>query len=196
MATPNCTTPTRRTRTPAAKLIASRPLPPPPSPPEHSPPTPLFIKNGDTFHEAPHATVLHCARHLTRAQFRPGAAVLDDFRSLQDFVMLQLGSREREVFALILLDVHDRLVEYVEIAEGTLDGATIYAREVVRCAVSRQAFSVVLVHNHPSGGSQPSAADRLLTHRLKAALALVEIRVRDHLVVGQRVTSMKEMGLL
>jgi DNA repair protein RadC len=195
MATPNFTTPTRRTRTPSAKLIASLLLAPP-SPPEHSPPTPLFIKNGDTFHEAPQTTVLHCARHLTRAQFRPGAPVLDDFRSLHDFVMLQLGSREREVFALILLDVHDRVVEYVEIAEGTLDGATIYPREVVRCAVSRQAFSVVLVHNHPSGGSQPSAADRLLTCRLKAALALVEIRVRDHLVVGQRVTSMKEMGLL
>jgi DNA repair protein RadC len=189
MATANSTTPTRRRRTPAIALPMLAPF-------EDSPPTPLFIKHDNAFHEAPPSTVLHCARHLTRAQFRPGAPVLKESAVLYDFVLLQLGSREREVFALVLLDVHDRLVDYVEIFEGTLDGAPIYPREVVKCVVSRQAYSVVLVHNHPSGCIAPSMNDKAVTVRLKQALALVEVRVADHLIVGEAVMSMKAMGIL
>lgn len=157
---------------------------------------PLFIKDGTAFHEAPHSTVLRYARELARAQFRPSAPVLEDPDVLNDFVLLQLGSREREVFALVLLDVHDRLVDYVEVFEGTLDGALIYPREVVKCVVSRQAYSVVLVHNHPSGCIAPSMADKAVTKRLQDSLALVEVRVQDHLIVGETVMSMKAMGLL
>jgi len=187
MATPNSTTPTPRPRTPSPTLPAPAPL-------DNFPP--LFIKEGTAFHEAPHSTVLRCARELARAQFRPGAPVLKDPDVLYDFVLLQLGSREREVFALVLLDVHDRLIDYVEIFEGTLDGTPVYPREIVKCAVSRQAYSVVLVHNHPSGSIAPSMADRAVTVRLKASLALVDVRVKDHLIVGETVMSMKAMGIL
>jgi DNA repair protein RadC len=177
----------RRSRTPSINL---------PPPPLLDTVPPLFIKDGTDFHEAPHSTVLRCARDLARAQFRPGAPVLRDSEVLYDFVLLQLGSREREVFALVLLDVHDWLVDYVEIFEGTLDGAPIYPREVVKCALSRQAYSVVLVHNHPSGCIAPSMADRAVTKRLKDPLALVEVEVKDHLIVGEVVMSMKAMGVL
>lgn len=142
------------------------------------------------------STVLRYARELARAQFRPGAPVLRDPHVLYDSVLLQLGSREREVFALVLLDVQDRLVDYVEIFEGTLDGAPVYPREVVKCVVSRQACSVVLVHNHPSGCIARSMADKAVTKRLKDSLALVEVRVKDHLIVGETVMSMKAMGIL
>jgi DNA repair protein RadC len=186
MATCNSTTPTRQSKS----ILLTYP------PPEHSPPAVLFIKSGSDFLEAPHSLVLHCARHLTRAQFRPGAPVLNNLERLFEFAMLQLGSREREVFSLILLDGRDHLVDYVEISEGTLDVTPIYTREVVRCAVSRQATAVVLAHNHPSGASRPSMNDRAVTARLKEALALVDIRVVDHLIVGETVTSMRALGLL
>lgn len=187
MATANSTTPTHRRRDAGRDLASLLPLDNIPS---------LFIKDGADFHEASHSTVLHCARHLTREQFRPGAPVLKDPHALHDFVLLQLGSREREIFALVLLDVHDRLVDYVEIFEGSLDGSPIYPREVVKCVVARQAYSVVLVHNHPSGCIAPSMADKAVTQRLQNALALIEVRVKDHLIVGETVTSMKRMGLL
>lgn len=189
MATAKSTTPARRSRPPAITRLTPPLLAPVPSPA-------LFIKDGTDFHEAPRSTVMHCARELAREQFRPGAPVLKEPEALYDFVLLQLGSREREVFALVLLDVHDRLVDYVEIFEGTLEGAPIYPREVVKCVVSRQACSVVLVHNHPSGCIAPSMNDKAVTRRLKDALALVEVRVADHLIVGETVTSMKAMGLL
>ncbi len=190
MATCEHTTPARRNRTPKYKLI------PPAPPPEDEPPTPLFIKSGNDFHEAPHSTVLNCARHLTRAQFRPGAPVLADVESMREFLMLQLGPREREVFGLILLDTRHRLIEYVDMFEGSVDGAQVYPREVIKCVVAKHAAAVVLVHNHPSGGCEPSLADMAVTARLKAALALIEVRVIDHLIVGESITSLAARGLV
>jgi DNA repair protein RadC len=108
--------------------------------------------------------------------------------------MLKLGPRDREVFAVILLDARLRLIEYVELFEGSVDGAAVFPREVVRCAVGKRAAAVVLVHNHPSGGAEPSAADRVVTGRLREALGLVDVGVVDHFIVGERVCSMRERG--
>ena len=107
----------------------------------------------------------------------------------------RLGGYEREVFAVALLDTRHRLIEYAELFQGTVDSAEIHPREVARLALRHNAAAVIAAHNHPSGEPQPSAADRALTARLKQALALVDIRLLDHIVVGVgRSQSMAALG--
>lgn len=100
------------------------------------------------------------------------------------YLQARLRDREHEVFAVLFLDSQHRVLECEELARGTLDGASVYPREVVKSALRRNAAAVILAHNHPSGVAEPSAADRALTERLRQALAVVDIRVLDHLVVG------------
>jgi DNA repair protein RadC len=95
-----------------------------------------------------------------------------------------------------LLDSRHRLIEYVELFRGTVDGAAVYPREVVKTALRLNAVAVLLCHCHPSGNPEPSRADELITRRLTEALALVDIRVLDHLIVGETVTSFAERGRL
>ena len=96
----------------------------------------------------------------------------------------KLAGLEREVFAAVFLDTRHRLIEYVELFQGTIDGAEVHPREVVRQALRCNAAAVIVAHNHPSGTTDPSAADRAVTTRLKQALALVDVRLLDHIVVG------------
>jgi len=97
----------------------------------------------------------------------------------------------------MLLDKRHRLIEYVELFRGTIDGASVYPREVVKLALAKNAAAVLLAHPHPSGVAEPSQADELITEKLKEALSLVDIRVLDHLVVGGGdVISMAERGLI
>ena len=113
------------------------------------------------------------------------------------FLNSRLRDRSREVFALMLLDNQHRLLVYKELFEGTLDAAAVYPREVVKLALHTDAAAVILAHNHPSGVAEPSSADRRITERLVEALALVDIRVLDHLVVGDgRPVSFAERGWL
>lgn len=110
---------------------------------------------------------------------------------------MKLGSREYEVFVVVMLDTQHRLIEALEMFRGTIDAASVYPREVVKEVLARNASAVILAHNHPSGVAEPSAADRLLTDRLKNALSLVDVRVLDHLVVaGADITSFAERGWL
>ena len=95
------------------------------------------------------------------------------------------------------LDNRHRVISFAELFRGTIDGASVHPREVVKEALSRNAAAVILVHNHPSGLPEPSQADEFITRRLKDALALVDIRVLDHLVVGDGICeSFAERGLL
>jgi DNA repair protein RadC len=96
----------------------------------------------------------------------------------------------------VLLDVHHRLIEYVELFHGSVDGASIYPREVVKWVLTTRAFAVMVAHHHPSGDPTPSQADRVVTRRLRDALALIEVKLLDHFVVGTSVTSMRDKGLL
>ncbi len=113
------------------------------------------------------------------------------------FLNSRLRQREREVFALMLLDNQHRLLRYQEIFEGTLDAAVVYPRDVVKLALSSNAAAVILAHNHPSGVAEPSLADQQITKRLVDALALVDIRVLDHLIIGEGApVSLVERGLL
>ncbi|MEH6650259.1 MAG: DNA repair protein RadC [Motiliproteus sp.] len=124
----------------------------------------------------------------------------DCFTSLAEtgrFLSSRLRHRKREVFALLLLDNQHRLLRYKELFEGTLDAAAVYPREVVKLALETNAAAVILAHNHPSGVAEPSLADQQITSRLVDALALVDIRVLDHLVIGEgRPVSLAERGLL
>lgn len=108
-----------------------------------------------------------------------------------------LRDRPHEVFGCVFLDNRHRVLAFEELFRGTLNGATVYPREVVKRALAYNAAAVILVHNHPSGVAEPSQADRSLTARLKEALAMVDVRVLDHLVVGDGETvSFCERGLL
>ena len=113
------------------------------------------------------------------------------------FFSLRLGSLEHEVFAAIFLDAQNRVIEYIELFRGTLTQTSVYPREVVLRALHHQAAAVVLAHNHPSGSVQPSRADEALTQTLKTTLALVDVRVLDHVIVAPgQALSMAEKGLL
>jgi len=96
---------------------------------------------------------------------------------------LKLSGQEREVFAVLFLTTKHRLIGYEELFYGTIDGASVYPREVVKRALTLNAAAVIIAHNHPSGDATPSQADKKITIRLKDALALVDIRLLDHFVV-------------
>jgi DNA repair protein RadC len=113
------------------------------------------------------------------------------------YLKLRLRRREREVFAVLLLDSQHRVIEYEELFFGTIDGTSVHPREVVRAALRRNAAAVIVAHNHPSGVAEPSQADVRITERLRSALALVDVRLLDHFVVGDvDVTSLAERGLI
>jgi len=131
------------------------------------------------------------------AQRLPVRDLLNDPQAVGDYLRLQIGHLPHEVFALLYLDSQHRLIAFEELFRGTLNQASVYPREVVLRALHHHAAAVVLAHNHPSGVAEPSSADRLLTRSLVDALALVDVRVLDHIVVTrQQATSMASLGLI
>ena len=105
--------------------------------------------------------------------------------AVKDYLRLQLGPHPHEVFAVLFLDAQNRLLALEEMFRGTLTQTSVYPREVVKRALELRAGAVILAHNHPSGAAEPSRADEYLTQTLKSALALVDVRILDHLVVGR-----------
>jgi DNA repair protein RadC len=128
--------------------------------------------------------VLEIARRHLDEQLKAGT-VLKDPAATRRYLQAQLRDRDHEVFAALFLDNQHRVLAFQELARGTLDAASVYPREVVKAALKHGAAALIFAHNHPSGVAEPSASDRSLTERLKAALALVDIRVLDHFVVGE-----------
>ncbi len=123
--------------------------------------------------------------------------VLASPRQTRDYLGLRLQSRLQEVFACLFLDNRHRVIAFEELFHGTIDGASVHPREVVRRALHHNAAAVILAHNHPSGVAEPSRADERITQRLKEALALIDVRVLDHIVIGHRQSvSLAERGLL
>jgi DNA repair protein RadC len=122
-----------------------------------------------------------------RQTFRDPAAV-------RQLLRVKLAEQSHELFIALWLDNQHQLIAIDTLSEGTIDGAAVYPREVAKAALSCNAAAVIFAHNHPSGVSEPSAADRALTERLKSALALLDIRVLDHFVVGVTITSFAERG--
>ncbi|HEY6642880.1 MAG TPA: DNA repair protein RadC [Povalibacter sp.] len=125
------------------------------------------------------------------------ATALTNPRVTREYLMMRFANLEHEVFACIYLDNRSRVIACEDLFRGTIDGSSVHPREVVKQALIHNAAAVILAHNHPSGIAEPSQADELITRRLKQALALVDIRVLDHLIVGGAIaTSLAERGLL
>ncbi len=123
--------------------------------------------------------------------------VLSSPDAVQQYLHLNLRDRQREVFVCLFLDVRHRVLACEELFAGTVDGASVHVREVVKRALMLNAVALIVAHNHPSGVAEPSIADRSLTRRLTAALDLVEVRLLDHFIVGDADTlSFSAQGLL
>lgn len=133
-------------------------------------------------------------RHLAAGLDRPDA--LTHPRHAAEYFRARLRDRQREVFACLFVDTRHRPIAMEELFQGTLDGSEVHPREVVKQALHHNAAAVLFAHNHPSGVSEPSAADRSLTRALREALDLVGVRVLDHFVIGDEVTSFAERGWL
>jgi DNA repair protein RadC len=145
-------------------------------------------------------SVLQAALELARRHYceelKAGPA-LQAPQATRAFLIAQLRDRPHEMFCCLHLDNRHRLIAFDELFRGTIDGASVHPREVVKQALARNAAAVILAHNHPSGVAEPSQADELITARLRDALALVDIRVLDHLIVGDGCcVSFAERGLL
>ncbi|MDH5649555.1 MAG: DNA repair protein RadC, partial [Gammaproteobacteria bacterium] len=122
---------------------------------------------------------------------------LSSARDSKQFLASRLRGRKQEVFCCLYLDNRHRVLAFEELFQGTINGASVYPREVVRRVLAHNAAAVILAHNHPSGVAEPSRADETLTERLKDALALVEVRVLDHIIVGEGdPVSFAERGLI
>jgi DNA repair protein RadC len=140
--------------------------------------------------------VMELARRALAQGLRE-APVFESPARVKDYLALQLGGLGHEVFAVLFLDAQHRMLAFERLFAGTLAQTSVHPREVVKRALAHNAAAVVLAHNHPSGVAEPSRADEHLTLALKGALALVDVRVLDHLVVGcGQCCSMAERGLL
>lgn len=140
--------------------------------------------------------ILEAARYVIDQKI-PRGTLFTSPALVKDYLRTKLVGFEHEVFAALFLDSQHRLLEYVELFRGTIDAAAVYPREVVKEALRVNAAAVIFSHNHPSGNPEPSQADKVLTQRLKEALALVDVRTLDHIIVGGEATvSFAEQGLL
>jgi DNA repair protein RadC len=140
--------------------------------------------------------VMELARRALSEELHTGVA-LDGPAKVRQYLQLTLGRKSHETFAVLYLDVKNRLIACEELFRGTLTRATVYPREVVKAALANNAAAVIIAHNHPSGSAEPSAADHTLTTALQSALALVDVRIVDHLVIaGSETFSFTEHGFL
>lgn len=139
---------------------------------------------------------LELGRRYLEETLRRGSALTSP-RVTREYLMARLRVYPHEVFACLFLDNRHQVIEYEELFAGTIDGASVHPREVVKRALHHNAAAVIFAHNHPSGVAEPSRADRSITSRLNAALALIDVRVLDHFVIGDGETvSFAERGLL
>ncbi len=136
------------------------------------------------------------AKAILMGSLREPGASIHAPAAVRDYLQLQLAAREREVFVVLFMDMQCRVIEYEEIFFGTLGTAEVHPREVIKQALHYNAAAVIVAHNHPSGDPAPSNADIAITQSLKTALALVDICLLDHIVVGREaVSSMAELEL-
>ena len=144
--------------------------------------------------------LLQASMEITRRHYRElmmTGTALSNPRATREYVRMRIRDLPHEVFGLIYLDNRNRVIDSEHMFRGTIDGASVHPREVVKSALAKNAAAVICYHNHPSGVAEPSQADELITRRVKEALSLVDIRLLDHLVVGDgNCESFAERGLL
>lgn len=140
--------------------------------------------------------VIKRAMRILEGRMRTGAA-LNSPQAVRDYLRLALSGKEHEVFICVFLDAQNRVLAVDELFRGTLTQTSVYPREIVKESLRHNAAALIFAHNHPSGVAEPSRADEMLTVALKQALALVDVKVLDHFVVGSgSAMSFAERGLL
>ncbi|MGR5118486.1 RadC family protein [Vibrio astriarenae] len=139
--------------------------------------------------------ILETAASMLAAKYARQGTFANPETSKQ-YLQMKLAHHDKEVFGIMLLDNQNRLISFEELFTGTIDAASIYPREVVKSALAVNAAAVIFGHNHPSGVPEPSQSDRRITTRLCDALALIDVRVLDHIVVGEQCVSFAERGWL
>jgi DNA repair protein RadC len=157
----------------------------------------LFTQGADgAIEPASNLQILSAARQVLAHRVRRGASLTSPHK-VREYLSVRLGYLDYEIFAVVLLDKRHRVIEYVELFRGTIDGASVHPREVVKLVLEKGAAACLLVHNHPSGIADQSQADELITTRLVQSLALIDCRVVDHLIVAAgNILSFAEKGLL
>lgn len=153
----------------------------------------LFSMQDGKFHPASKEDVIRESRAIYGGA--KGVAITSP-RISREIMESKLSGMEREVFAVLFMDNNHHVLSYEELFYGTVDGASVYPREVVKAALKVNAAAVILAHNHPSGNAEPSRSDEMITRRIREALEYIDVRVLDHLIVGSDITSMAERGLL
>ena len=157
----------------------------------------LLVRDGrGRYRPASADQILDAARRVIDQKMQRGTEFSSP-ATVKEYLRTKLADFEHEVFAVLFLDTRHRLIDYVEMFHGTIDSAEVHPREVVKQALRLNAAAVIISHNHPSGNPEPSAADKALTAQLRQALALVEVRTLDHIIVaGSSTTSFAECDLL
>ena len=154
----------------------------------------LYIKDPcGVYQPAPKETILSEARKLSGYQFRRGAAILSP-TAAKEAIGLKFTGLEHEVFGCLFLDSRHQVLAWREMFRGSINRNSVHPREVVKEALTLNAASVIIAHNHPSGGIQPSKEDLELTRTLTEILKVIDVRVLDHLIVGEEVLSLSETG--
>lgn len=134
---------------------------------------------------------------ILESTLRQPGQLMADPQAVKNYLCLQIGCETREVFSVLFLDVQNRLIAFEKMFNGTLTQTSVYPRDVTMACLKHGAAAAVIAHNHPSGSTQPSRADEALTYTLKTSLALVDVRLLDHIIVaGSQALSMAETGLL
>ena len=145
-------------------------------------------------------SIIQQAIKLIQSKLKTPGKALTSPNLVRDYLVLHLARFEEEHFSLVLMDTQHRVIGFENVFRGTIDGASVYPREIVKIALAHNAAAVIFAHNHPSGNPEPSNADIHLTNRLKESLALIDVRVLDHIIVGgcsQTLTvSFAEQGLI
>ncbi len=155
----------------------------------------LVCDDSGTYRDATAREILTAARTAATRLYKHGHYFTAP-DAVKTFATAKLAGRDAECFSVIFLDNKHKMLSFREMFHGTIDGASVHPREVVKAALLENAAAVIFAHNHPSGVTDPSQADIRITQRLKDALALIEVRVLDHVIVGMDCYSMAEHGTI
>lgn len=147
------------------------------------------------YRQATSQEIIDKARSLLKNRFRQGASIKDQ-QAVRDYLYAHLADKDVEVFAVLYLDGQNRVIELREHGQGTTNASSIYPAEIARGALVMRACSVILAHNHPSGGTNPSGQDVAVTNEIRNGLKLFGIKLLDHVICGSEVVSMQELGLI
>lgn len=150
-------------------------------------------KNGETKKEN---DIISSALSILESRIKERGDFMEKPKDVENFLRIQFSGMEHESFCVMFLDNQHRMIAFEEMFKGTIDGSSVYPREVVKAALKHNAAAIILSHNHPSGVSTPSGADKRITKILVDALGLVDVRILDHIIIGDKSFKFSEAGLI